>query len=91
MSCGAFIARLFVYCVLIYAAGGWAQREFLQTGLDQNVEVQPLWLIGAWAMLAGPFLSVVLDAVARPLGALDAGLLVGALLTAPFAFAHALG
>ena len=91
MSCGAFIARLFVYCVLIYAAGGWAQREFLQTGLDQNVEVQPLWLIGAWAMLAGPFLSVVLDAVARPLGALVAGLLVGALLTAPFAFAHALG
>ena len=91
MTCGAFLARLFIYAALIYAAGGFAQHELASTGLDQNVEVQPYWLIGAWATLFGPFVSVVLDAFARPVGTLLAGLLVGVLLTAPFAFAHALG
>ncbi len=85
----AFLMRLIVYAIVLGIVSRSAEYLWVQHGLDGSIALQPLHDAGVTTLVIAPVvLALPGFAPLRTAAIFIAAFLVGAALTAPFAFAR---
>ena len=88
----AFVVRLAAYAILLGMAGRLAEWLWDQRALDAVIELQSLHDTAITVLAVAPIaLALIGFRALRPLAVFLAAFLIGAVLTAPFAFARLAG
>ncbi|MGH7661094.1 MAG: hypothetical protein ACRENA_09310 [Vulcanimicrobiaceae bacterium] len=91
MRFATFVLRFLSYAIVLGIAYGIAQDFWVREGLDRSESLAGYHSIAIAALTIAPLVLAVVAIVARPLALFVLFYLVGAVLTAPFALAHAAG
>jgi hypothetical protein len=85
------MVRLIWYAIIVGLASAAAEREWTKLGLDGAAQVDTLRAQAPYYIGASTFALAIFSRLWRAAATVLLGFLVGAVLTAPLAIAHALG